>query len=42
MPEAVYKSESGSTIFLSFTPQVTYEYLGLRLQEFVASLQQIP
>ena len=25
-----------------FTPQVTFEYLGLRLQVFVASLQQIP
>lgn len=31
-----------STIFLSFTPQVMCKYLGLSLQVFVASLQQIP
>lgn len=31
-----------STIFLSFTALVTYKYLQLRLQVFVANLQQIP
>ena len=34
------RPDSRSTIFLS--PQVTFDYLGFRLQVFVASLQQIP
>lgn len=33
---------SRSTVFLLFTPVVTYKYLGLMLQLFVANLQQIP
>lgn len=36
------KPDTRSTIFLSFIPLVTYKYLRLRLQVFVASLQQIP